>query len=95
MIILSFPLISLSSRSGTIGQDEVELVTCATSPFVSKADEGGNLLSTCNHIIYLSMSWKDKHFFVMLDACWRRQPDDWLDWLAIDFLHPLGYSPVK
>ena len=60
---------------------------------VSKADEGGNLLSAFNHIIDLSMSWKDKHLFAgRLDAYWFRQPDDWL---AMDFIHPLGCSPVK
>ncbi len=60
---------------------------------VSKADEGGNLISACNYIIDLSMSWKDKHFFAgKSDGYWLRQPDDWLD---IDFPYPLGYSPVQ
>ncbi len=88
----SKPLFSLS-RSGPIGQDEFEVSTCTIFSVVFKADEGGNLLSACNHIIDLSMSWKEKHFFAgRLGAYWLRQPDDWL---AIDFLHPLGYTPVK
>ncbi len=68
MGILSFQSLICLSRSGTIRQDEVEEPTYARSYSVFKADEGVKD-STCNHIINLSMSWKDKNSFaVRLDA---------------------------
>ncbi len=93
MSILSWIILIYLSRSGTIGQDEVEVLACTILLAVFKADEGWNLLSSCNHIIDLSMSWKDKNFFAGLsDGYWLRQP---YDWHTIDFPHPLGYSRVK
>ena len=55
-------LLSLS-RSGTIGQDEVEVTFITIFSAVFKANEGVNL-SASNLLVDLSLSWKLKHFCV-------------------------------
>ncbi len=63
MIIISL------TRSVTIEQDEVEVVTKTICSVVLKANEGDKD-STFYHFIDLILTWKDKHFFAdrLLDA---------------------------
>ena len=67
--MVSWKILVSLSRLGTIGQDEVEVPTFTILPVVLKANQGMNL-STCNHIIHLSMSWKEKHFFAATFAAY-------------------------
>ncbi len=63
MIIVFEAPISLS-RSGTIGQDEVEPSALTIPLVVLKADECEKH-STFNHFIDLSLTWKFKHSFIV------------------------------
>ncbi len=67
MVIVFVVPISLS-RSGTIGQDEVEELTFTISTVVFKTNKGAKD-STFNHFVDLSLTRKFKHSFAgRLDA---------------------------
>ncbi len=89
MRILSLILKNLS-RSGTIGQDEVELVTCTFFSVVFKANEW------THHSIFFTNNCskgKDKMLGAFLiDAYWFWKSDRWKD---DDSSDPLGNSRVK
>ena len=85
-------LISLS-RSGTIGQDEVEEFTCTIFPVVFKADEGIKSSTVfLQHLFDHCHTWELKHWSITAGAFRLWKP---VISFAVDFLYPLCYSSVK
>ena len=90
-IVSWIPPISLS-RSGTIGQDEVEARTITIFIVVFKANECMKGTVFLQHIFDHCRTWELKHWSRTSRACHLRKP---VISFAVDFLHPLGYFSVK
>ncbi len=91
MIKVWLILISLS-RSVTIGQDEVELTSCAILLVVFKANECQKGTVFWQHLFNHCSTWELKHWSRTTKACRLWKP---VISFAVNLLHPLGYSSVK
>ena len=81
------------SKSGTIGQDEVESSTFTIFMIVFKADECMKSSTVfLQHLFYHCWTWELKHwsFIPMTYRVWKPVIS-----FAVDFLYELSYSSVK
>ena len=90
--ILSWSTGRSLTRSGTIGQDEVETSTFTIFVIVFKASECIKSTIFLQHLLDHCCTWELKHWPMAVSACRLWKP---VISFAVDFLHPLGYSSVK